>query len=134
MYCMSIWCIFKGELNILYIKSIDSASFQTITGLGVLFGFTNTLLDASSGQGAWTIVNMMQLLLLLPLMANFISRKVTNFILSNEIYTLSFSFIPITDIDKFELLEKFDFEQQNSYINDLGMESGSVMVNYMFSF
>ena len=117
-----------------YNATTSTTTMHAVTGFGVILGFANSLISNSSAQGAWMIVNLMQLLLLLPLMANFMSNKVVNFILSNGFFTLSLSYVPLEEIDKANLIKKLDFEQPNSYISDIGMQSGSASVNYLVSF
>ena len=71
----------------------------------------------------------MQFILLLLLMANYMSIKIDNFILSCRYFSLSIGLIKIMKIDVVLNLHKsVDFEQPNTYLKELGMESGGSFI------
>ena len=117
--------------GIRYNATTTTAAVQTVTGIGAAVGFANSMVSGSSAQGAWVIVNMLQALLLLPLVAWYISETVKNFIISNGFFTFSLGFLMQDHLDSIPFAKDLDFEQSNSYLHDLGMQSGSCFINNM---
>ena len=98
-------------------------------GAAVALSGFSSLFSGSSPQGAFLVTNQMQLFLLLPLMAKFMSYKVKEFLLSCKFFTLSISLIIMIEID---FVKKFvnllDFKQPITYLEELGMDSGSSFI------
>ena len=114
-----------------YNATTTTVAMQTAAGVGAVAGLANSLIGGSSAQGAWVIVNMLQAILLLPLIAWYISDTVKNFIICNGFFTFSFGFIVLDHKDKIPFVNDLDFQQSNSYLKELGMQSGSSFVNNM---
>ena len=111
-----------------YNTTTSTAISQSCTGLAFTINLANSLTSTSSTQSAWTIVNMLQLILLLPLIAKSISSTVKNFILSNGFACFNIgTIIDIETLIGYKLI--FTIKQPDEYLEDLGMESGSALVN-----
>ena len=80
------------------------------------------------------MINQFQILILLPLMFGNFNTKVRNYIMSMDAALFSFSFISIQDWIPNELIDAFDFHQSNEYLDFLGAESGSTIVNNLSLF
>ena len=106
---------------------------QVLVGSCLIIELTSTFLQGGSSTGIWMIIHTMQMILILPLMAKFMSNKVKNFIISN-VYT-SFSF-NLYNLKLGEILhiQDLEFDQPNEYVSDLGMQSGSTFINYILLF
>ena len=103
---------------------------QTFTGASVTLTIASSSISKTTFQTVWTIVNIMQMLVLFPLIAKYMSEVVTNFILANGFSIFSINFKEIDSIEPFRTVkDTFDFEQSNQYLTDLGMQSGSTLIN-----
>ena len=76
------------------------------------------------------MINQFQLLILLPLIIHDFNKKVKDFILNMDVALFSFNFIPNDYIPFYSKLNKcFDFEQKNTYLKELKLESGSSLIS-----
>ena len=66
----------------------STITVQVTTGAGAGVGFLSALLSGSSAQDAWSIIHIMQLVLILPLIAKYVSSKVKDFVVSNAYSSL----------------------------------------------
>ena len=103
---------------------------QWLLGFAVFLALAISLFSLSSPTAVWSIINQLQLLILLLLTGAYIPDKVYNFLIGMEMLTLNLSFIPISDLP---ILSKFydwmNFEQENAIYRDIGVKSGSSSLN-----
>jgi len=58
--------------------------------------------------------------------------KVTQFIVGNDFALFSLDFIPVEDIPFVKEIKKWvKYSQSDGYLNDIGLSSGSCIVNYL---
>ena len=113
-----------------YNQTLATTTMQAMAGTGVLMGCSNSMISGASPQSAFSVVNQLQLFLMLPLMAKFMTDKVRNFILSYGFVTLSLDFIPTISFAKSQSAKNnFKDAQPNQYLEELGMESVSTLYN-----
>ena len=89
-----------------------------------------SLLTMSSPQSMWFMVNQFQLLVLLPLTGAFIPQDLVDFFSGMSFVNFNFDFIPVVEVPPFSYLkERLGFDHSDSYLKDLGVNSGSTLVN-----
>ena len=103
---------------------------QGVTALstGAIIGVS--IMNFSSLAAIWSIVNQLQLFLLLLLTKTPFPDDVKAMILGNEFMQLDMSFLPINKIPKVdEFLEWVSSDQTNVYLKSVGMESETSLKN-----
>ena len=78
-----------------YNTTSSTTTAQLTVILWVVCSISHSFINGSFLLGAFAVINQIQLLLLLPLMAKYMSNKIVNVILSNGSYTFMLDFIPI---------------------------------------
>ena len=78
------------------------------------------------------MVNQYQVLLLIPLLDLYIPKNIRDFIVGNDVTLFSFSSLSFQDVS-FVSSMKNDLggKQQNEYLNEIGVESHSVIINHI---
>ena len=89
----------------------------------------SSLLSMSSNNSIWSIINQYQLFLLLPLMGAYMSDDVIKFITGQDFTILPFSFNQVSKKSAFKLTKYLKCDQDNQYLNDIGFESCSALIN-----
>ena len=84
----------------------------------------------SSFQSSLAMINSIQLLLLLPLIGSYLPQNVIQFIWAMKFSLLNFDFLSKLKVNYVRNL--IDFDQSNSSLNLIGLESGSSGVNAYF--
>jgi hypothetical protein len=102
-------------------------SYSIIAAITVLVGLS-VLFSLSSPLFLWAILGQFQLLILLPLTTAYIHPDVIDYFKGFDFALLSMSYIPNIDISLFGL-GTIDYDQNDAYLNDIGLESGSALVN-----
>ncbi|CAI2363161.1 unnamed protein product [Moneuplotes crassus] len=98
----------------------------------VILASASSILSLSSINSIFSIMNSMQLAVLLPLVPNYFSSKVLDFLSGMGFVMLSFDFIKFKDLPFVEYLTNWvSYPQSEEYLNSLGMRSGSSVVNYL---
>jgi hypothetical protein len=86
---------------------------QAIVGVGATIGISVSVATMTSPQGLWCMINLLQLLMLLPLTGAYIPNNVLNYIYGMEFAMLSLNFIPIDNIIGVkQVVEYFSFTQK----------------------
>ena len=98
---------------------------QILSVVGIVASFLGSLINKTCPQSAWSIINSMQMILLLPAMAKYMTSALQDFILSYRFSIISLNFKLIYHFDSWQIA----FDQDNEYLNRLGMDSGSTLVN-----
>jgi hypothetical protein len=101
---------------------------MTLIGLGVAVNILNSIAGDASHRSTLSMINTVQLLLLLPLIGKYLPIAVYDFIVSMSFSLFNFNFLKTDEIAN-SLTKNLDFEQQNVYLNDIGFESGSSIIN-----
>ena len=100
-----------------YNTTSSTTTAQLTVILWVVCSISHSFINGSFLLGAFAVINQIQLLLLLPLMAKYMSNKIVNVILSNGSYTFILDFIPILKFKYVEgIMEEFKFSQPKEYL------------------
>ncbi|CAI2380856.1 unnamed protein product [Moneuplotes crassus] len=98
----------------------------------IILASASSMLSLSSINSIFSIMNSLQLAILLPLIPDYFSPKVLAFLSEMGFTMLSFDFIKFKDIPFVEeLTDWVSYPQSDGYLNSLGMRSGSSVVNYL---
>jgi hypothetical protein len=122
-------------LMIVQLESGEGMTAEQIAMLAMLLAallllLMLALLGGSIGNTGWSMVNQLQLYLLLPLVGVDLPDKILDFVFGLEMSMFSFDFLPSQDIFGVKnLIDYLDFEQSNDMLPELGIESGSTLVN-----
>ena len=87
------------------------------------------MISGTSERDEWSILHMMQQIVMLPLMAKFMTYQVRKFIVSNAFTSLSIYSVPTGWIKSMFVVEDYSFHQFNEYFEMLEWESGSTLVS-----
>jgi hypothetical protein len=102
-----------------------------ILALGIAVSAVYSFITYSSSQGAFSTINQYQLYILLPMIGAYMPNEIINYLLGNKLVLFSFSFISINDFSIIrDVVETLEVEQTNEYMNRIGLESGSSVVNH----
>ena len=107
-----------------------SYSIVVLTSIGLVWNISCLFLSTSTLQSSLAMINSIQLLLLLPLIGSYMSENFIGFIWAMKFALLSFDFL--NEFKANYVKNLFEFEQNNSYLNLIGLESGSSGVNAYF--
>lgn len=106
-----------------------------VIGAGMGINAVSSFLGNSSFQSSFSMMNFIQILLILPLIGAFMPLKVIDFIRSMSFGMFNFDFIPQPfDVSTGNGAYIITFDQSNDYLNLIGLESGSSFVNLISSF
>ncbi|CAI2381354.1 unnamed protein product [Moneuplotes crassus] len=110
----------------------ETKAATAMVALGVTLASASSILSLSSINSIFSIMNSLQLAILLPLIPDYFSPKVLEFLSGMGFTMLSFDFIKLNDIPLVERLTDWvSYPQSDGYLNSLGMRSGSSVVNYL---
>ena len=110
-------------INVLSYWAISASAIVGILGLVL------TLTNNSSTSMIWSLVNLYQMLLLLPLIGAFMHTYVVDFIKGVQFSVLTFSLPQNKQQSVQEELSYFEWVQDNQYLNDIGIEYWSTLMN-----
>jgi hypothetical protein len=111
------------------VKGITYATIS-IMAVSAMAGALVSVLRLSSPQSFYFIVNQLQLLMLLPLTGAFIPKDIIDFLVGMSFSNFNFDFISVDKIPIFShISEKLGHDHDNEYLKDIGVESGSTLVN-----
>ena len=110
------------------IKSVTYSSGSLIVA-GSFLNIITSICSNSSPQSSMTMLNSVQLILLLPLIGSYLSPNVLDFIRGMKFCLLSLDFLSMANVDINNVNSYIDFEQSNSYLYLIGLKSGSSGVN-----
>ena len=89
---------------------------RSVTGIGIILGFLIAFVSGTSAQDSWSIINFLQLVLVLPLIALTMASWVREFIISNMFAALSIYVLPMPNASIFSLLKNLSFHQPDEYL------------------
>ena len=92
------------------------------------------MLNSASSSSTWTLIHQIQSMFLIMLTYVYLPDDVKQVIIGFKFAFVFFDIIPIkrTNVSKM-ILDTFDSNQSNAVLNDIGIESGSSIVN-LYSF
>ncbi|CAI2380932.1 unnamed protein product [Moneuplotes crassus] len=109
-----------------------SEAIVALVALSIVFSTVSSILSLSSINSIFCTINSLQLAILLPLVPDYFSPKVRDFLSGTDFTMLSFDFIKFKDIPFVETISKWvSYPQSDEYLNSIGMRSGSSVVNYL---
>jgi hypothetical protein len=98
--------------------------------LGISLNLLTALMSSGSSSSSFGMMNQLQLIIVLPLLGSYIPNKVMDFIKAMNDSMFTFGFIPSKDTTLVNYIEgKYSFDQPNTYLFLLQLESGSAIVN-----
>lgn len=126
--CRNIWNSSSSDYSA---KSTNTSLYCLIM---LIIGFIANILDSmasgSSSASAFCMINTVQLLLLLPLIPEYMPETVINFMYGLNVCLGAFSFLKLGGIAAINSVVKwFEFDQNNSYLYVIGLQSKSSFVN-----
>ena len=90
------------------------------------------MMNMTSTQSVFSLFNAIQLFLLLPLIGTHMPDEVIRLLINLDFCLCSFSFLSLKSNNEFEkVLSDIDYEQTNSYLTLLDLESASAFVNIL---
>lgn len=123
------WEICEDGYSLFQDEWISGAIAAAVTAVKVAMAI-GTLTSIMSPQGAYSMVNQFQIFMLMPLTEAFFPVEVIMFLTGLDFTMLSFSFLPLDEISGVDIiLSWFDFKQEDNYYSEMGLASGSTIVN-----
>ena len=109
-----------------------ATSTQTAVGVGASVSAGASLLSMTSPIGIFSMINQYQLLQLLLISGAYISLGVSNLITGMKVSIINLDFIKIEKIWIIENINNyFSSEQSNENLSNIGINSGSTIVNLL---
>ena len=92
--------------------------------------FSSAISSSASLPNIWLLINQMQLLFLLLLIGAYIPSQIIQTIVGQKFISFPYSYIPKSNMKIFSnTIGWFNKEQNNDVLNEIGIESGSTIVN-----
>jgi hypothetical protein len=122
----------KDKTKCYNITKTESTVFQSVVAIGIAISLGASALSMSSPQGAFSIINQLNLFILLPMIGAYIPSKVIQILLGMNFAMFSFSFIPIEKTPLVtDLFNFIDYDQSDDYLDLVGLTSGSAILNHI---
>ena len=97
---------------------------------GTIMAVAAAAMTMSSPQGAFSMINQFQLLLLLPMIPKYLPSDALLFIMGMDFTMFSFDFIPFDRLPMVSSISEWlDYDQDEQYLTGIGMRSGSAVIN-----
>ncbi|CAI2380327.1 unnamed protein product [Moneuplotes crassus] len=107
-----------------------SSGSQAVSGVSAGATVGVSLLNLSSLAAIWSIVNQLQLFLLLLLTKTPFPGDVKALILGNELMQFNLDLLPVRALPKMpEVMDWLKIDQDNSYLETIGVESSTSLLN-----
>ena len=124
--------ILNIQFNIKCSKTETAVTTSTYTAVGVIFGISalSSVLSLGSFASLWSFVNQIQMIVLLIVSQIYLPNNVSNIILGNKIILNPLHYISLNFILFYRvLIGWFDSVQTNNGLSQIGLDSGSALVN-----
>ncbi|CAI2365377.1 unnamed protein product [Moneuplotes crassus] len=109
---------------------IAEATAQTQVGIAVGISVLNAVLVGTPPTSLWSLLNQLQMLLLLMLIDEYTPSDINEFLEGTAFVMFNFNFIPTADIPFIDIpIDWLDFGEPGEKIQNLGIESFSTFVN-----
>ncbi|CAI2381144.1 unnamed protein product [Moneuplotes crassus] len=113
-------------------SSATTKAAAALTTSSIIIASSSSILSLSSINSIFSIMNSLQLAILLPLVPDYFSLKVLDILSGMGFAMMSFDFIKFEDLPcAQDLTDWVSYPQSDQYLNSLGMRSGSSVVNYL---
>jgi cysteine-rich repeat protein len=139
--CSSSWTIEKDwECTHTYgsrsvwteVKVVSAAVTQAAAGAAMAGSAAASSMSFSSPSGLWQVMNMMQLFMMLVLLGVYLPTPIKDMITSSSYFSLSFEVPFIEQIYGIgSFLTWIDFNNENSTLKSVGVQSGSTFRNVL---
>ncbi|CAI2381063.1 unnamed protein product [Moneuplotes crassus] len=132
--CMAGYQASNGQKSCSKITAMAGATEAAAAMMtsSVVLASASSILSLSSINSIFSIMNSMQLGILLPLVPDYFSPKVLAFLSGMGFTMFSFGFIKFKDLPFVEAISNWvSYPQSDEYLNSLGLRSGSSFVNYL---
>jgi cysteine-rich repeat protein len=139
--CSSSWTIEKDwECTHTYgsrsvwteVKVVSAAVTQVAAGAAMAGSAAASSMSFSSPSGLWQVMNMMQLFMMLVLLGVYLPTPIKDMITSSSYFSLSFEVPFIEQIYGIgSFLTWIDFNNENSTLKSVGVQSGSTFRNVL---
>ena len=96
-------------------------SISTITNLLIM------ALNASSTQSMFSLLNAIQLFLLLPCIGTYLPFEIVKYMISLDFSLISMEFMPKIDLEL--IVKMIDYEQTDPYLKLIDFDSSSAIIN-----
>jgi hypothetical protein len=107
----------------------------SVVGVGVGACVAAAVVSASSPQAAFSMINALQLVLLLPLIGTYLPDQVVQFIIGLDIVMLNPSIISLNNISKKNnWISQLSKTQENEFLYEIGVKTSSTAVNQTGTF
>ena len=126
------YSVLNGEWTDVPSTATQSLTTGTKSAVGSTVGVVvvSNLVNSSSFASIWSMVNQLQLLLLLLLTRAFIPKDAIDVIIGSKFAMAPYDFLPFKEGSNFKfIIEWFDYEQSNIMLSKIGLGSGSIFVN-----
>ena len=110
----------------------SSATMVATTSVSVVSATTVTtsMVSGGSPQSLWAMINQFQFFMLYPMIGAYVPDNIVNFLQGVDFCLFNFNFIPIPKSGAYDsFISFFDWEQTNSYMSTIGLESVWMIVN-----
>ena len=108
----------------------STVSTVTLTSIGMASVIATSIISLTSPQGIWISINEFQLLLLLLLTGAYFPSNISYYLTGVSFSSFSFNFIPVIKSPGPNYLKSWlDFNLNNDYLSDIGLNSGSSIIN-----
>ncbi|CAI2380394.1 unnamed protein product [Moneuplotes crassus] len=113
-------------------NSQSTAAATGLVGSSAAIASVSSILSGSSISSFFSVMNSLQLAILLPLIPKYFPIDVLAFLKGMSFAMLSFDFIKLEEIPFVEdITEWIDYPQPDEYLGSIGMSSGSSLINYL---
>jgi hypothetical protein len=108
----------------------EAIQAQALTGAAMAGATIASSINMSSPNGMWQSVNIMQLFVLILLLGIYLPQRIKDILTSNSFLSSSIKLPFIENLYGIKnMLNFFDFSQENSHLMAIGIESGSTFNN-----
>ena len=109
-----------------------SVSTMSLVGFTISMNLVTSIINFSSAQSMVSIINMIQILILLPLTGAYIPLIIIQYFLGMQVCLFNFDFVSIESFRESKFVVNYvSYEQTNSYLYLIGLESESSAINLL---
>ena len=116
------------------IVNIQNLSYMMIFIIvfGMVWNVVTSILNKRSAQSSLSFINFVQLIIIIPLIGAYLSPNVLDFIKRMNIWLFSFKIISTSTLDAINPMKYLNFNQDNSYLQSISLNSGSSSINIFY--
>lgn len=103
---------------------------KVVLAMSVGLPLIGSIAVRTNSQSLWSLLNHYQLILMLPLLDTYLPDQFVYFVREFQFVLLDFSFTDFMTIQPLKkLVGKLDYEQPQSFLSEIDLDSGSHIVN-----